>query len=261
MTPGASSVPGPPLSAPADGAAVGPAQADVVARLGSLEPVALAALVAGRGRDFQRLELVGDSVLEVILHAHSIVVGPGCPRCAGRADRFTTDAHLTEVARATGIGQWLDWHPSDQRLADMVEACIGAAWASGSWRQAVAAVASQVHPLPADEARRLLGGGAPVHPEAPARAREILGAAILEAAAATGAFRRYPAADEGELSRVKARMLSSEHVMTRVRDSAWVHRRLRTHHLVRDDVERLLADDLLARGLGSAVAIAQPLTA
>lgn len=258
MTPGAGTAAGPPLPAPADVAA---AQAAVVARLGPLEPVALAALVAGRGRDFQRLELVGDSVLEVILHAHSVIVGPGCPHCAGRADRFTTDAHLTEVARTTGIGAWLDWHPSDQRLADMVEACIGAAWASGSWRQAVAAVALQVHPLPADEVRRLLGGGAQVHPEAPARAREILGAAILEAAASTGAFHRHPAGDEGELSRVKARMLSSEHVMSRVRESAWVRRRLRTHHLVRDDVERLLADDLLARGLPSAVAIARPLTA
>ena len=34
---------------------------------------------------------------------------------------------------------------------------------------------------------------------------------------------------------------------------------LRTRHFVRDDVERLLSNDLLARGLASAITIAWPL--
>ena len=34
---------------------------------------------------------------------------------------------------------------------------------------------------------------------------------------------------------------------------------MRTRHFVRDDVERLLAEDLLAHGLASAVSIAWPL--
>lgn len=232
----------------------------VVSRLGPLTPMALEAIRSARGREFQRLELVGDSVLELVLHAHSAITGPGCPWCAGRADRFTTDTHLTEVARTNGLGAWLDWHPSDRRMADLVEACVGATWASGRWAQAVAFVSRGVHPLPQEEQRRLLHGGAVVHPESAARSREILGAAILEAACATGAYLRHPEGDEGDLSRIRARLLSGEHVMGRARDSAWVHRMLRTRHFDRDDVERLLADDLLSHGLASAVSIAGPLT-
>lgn len=232
----------------------------VVARVGPLPPPILEALRDGRGRDFQRLELMGDSVLELVLHAHGVIVGPGCPLCAGRADRFTTDAHLAGVARSSGLGQWLDWRPSDGRMADLVEACAGAAWAAGQWEQLVAFVGRWVHPLPAAEQRRLLHGGAQVHPEAPARAREILGAAILEAAASTAAYRQHPSADEGELSRVKARMLAGEHVMARARENRWVHRELGRGHLVRDDVERTLADLLLGHGLASAVSMAWPLT-
>lgn len=231
----------------------------VQARLGTLHPDQLEALRVGRGPEFQRLELIGDSLLELVLHAHSVIVGPSCPHCAGRADRYTTDEHLGEVARRTALGDWLDFSPSDHRLADLVEACAGATWVSGRWPQLVAFVDVGVHPLDASEQRRLLHGGAMVHPDAPVRAREILGAAILEAAASTSAYQRYPEGDEGDLSRVKARMLATEHVVGRCRDSRWVHRSLRTRHFVRDDVERLLADDLLARGLASAVTIAWPL--
>ncbi len=232
----------------------------VQARLGPLRPAQLEAIRAGRGREFQRLELIGDSLLELVLHAHSVIVGPSCPHCGGRADRFTTDAHLGEVARSGGLGAWLDFSPSEHRLADLMEACSGAVWVSGRWPQLVEFVDSQVHPLERSEQRRLLQGGAMVHPDAPVRAREILGAAILEAAASTSAYQRHPEGNEGDLSRIKARMLASEHVLGRCRDSRWVRRQLRTRHFVRDDVERLLAEDLLARGLASAVTIAWPLT-
>lgn len=218
------------------------------------------AIRTGRGRTFQRLELIGDSILEVVLHAHSVIVGPGCPYCAGRADKFTTDAHLGQLAQEIDLGDWLDWSPSKHRLADLVEACVGAAWVSGRWGQVVSLVARELHPLTRDEQRRILHGGAQVHAEAPARAREILGAAILEAAASTAAYRHYPDVDEGGLSTVKARMLSGEHVLGRCRDSRWVRRTLRRRRFDRDDVERHLADDLLSRGLASAITIAWPLT-
>ncbi len=229
-------------------------------RLGPLDAEAMEAIRTGRGRTFQRLELIGDSILELVLHAHSVLVGPGCPYCAGRADHFTTDAHLGELAVQIELGDWLDWNPSRHRLADLVEACAGATWVTGHWAQVVTWVAREVHPLPQDEQRRLLHGGAQVHPEAPARAREILGAAILEAAASTSAYRRHPDADEGGLSTVKARMLSGEHVLGRCRDSRWVRRSLRSRRFDRDDVERHLADDLLSRGIASAITIAWPLT-
>jgi hypothetical protein len=55
-------------------------------------------------------------------------------------------------------------------------------------------------------------------------------------------------------------MLSSEHVLGRCRESRWVRRSLRTRRFDRDDVERHLANDLLAHGLASATTIAWPLT-
>lgn len=232
----------------------------VVDRLGPLTAEAAEAIRTSRGRVFQRLEFIGDSILEVVLHAHSVIVGPGCPHCGGRADHFTTDAHLGELGRSIHLADWLDFTPSEHRMADIVEACVGATWVSGRWPQVVAFVADELHPLDAEEQRHLLHGGSTLHRDAPGRAREILGAAILEAAASTGAYLRDPEGDEGDLSRVKARMLSTEHVMGRCRDSRWVHRTLRTRRFDRDDVEARLADDLLARGLASAVAIAGPLT-
>ena len=232
----------------------------VEARLGPLTPSAMEAIRRARGREFQRLEFIGDSILEVVLHAHAVMVGPACPHCEGRADRFTTDAHLGELAAAIDLGDWLDWTPSEHRMADLVEGCVGATWVSGKWPQVVEFVDAELHPLSADEQRRLLHGGAQVHPEAPARAREILGASILEAAASTAAYRRHPEGDEGDLSRVKARMLSGEHVMGRCRESRWVRRSLRTRRFDRDDVERELSNDLLSHGLASAVTIAWPLT-
>lgn len=231
----------------------------VSARLGPLRPDALEAIRASRGLEFQRLELLGDSILEVVLHAHSVIVGPSCPVCGGRADRYTTDANLGALAQSIELGEWLDWSPSEHRLADLVEACVGAAWVSGRWPQVVEFTAAELHPMPVDEQRRLLHGGAQVNPESPARAREILGAAILEAAASSAAYLRHPEANEGDLSKFKARMLASEHVLGRCRESKWVRRSLRTRHFVRDDVERLLADDLLAHGLASAITIAWPL--
>ncbi len=169
----------------------------VALRLGPLPADVMEAIRAGRGREFQRLELIGDSILEVVMHAHCVLVGPGCARCGGRADHFTTDAHLAEVAAEADLGDWLDWHPSQHRRADLVEACTGAVWRAGRWPRVVAFVDGMVHPIPADEQRRLLHGGAQVHPEAPARAREILGAAILEAASSISAYRNHPGGRRG----------------------------------------------------------------
>lgn len=232
----------------------------VTTRLGELPPDLLDAMIAGRGRVFQRLEFLGDAVLELVIHAHAALAGPSCPYCGGRADHFTTDANLTVIARKFKLGSWLDWPASDHRLADLVEASVGAVWCAGRWPQTVRLVGGHIHPLSEADQHHILHGGAQINPEAPARAREILGAAILEAAATINAFESRPAGDEGELSWRKARLLSSEYVMSLCRDSKWVHRQLRSRHFVRDDVERELADELLSRGVATAVGIALALT-
>jgi hypothetical protein len=235
-------------------------RAAITARMGSLPAAVLAGIAAGRGREFQQLEFLGDALLELVIHAHATLTGPGCPLCQGRADVFTTDAHLTEVAHINSLGTWLSWHPSEHRLADLVEACTAAAWVGGRWPATVRFVTGNVHELPARQQHLILNGGAAVHPQAPARAREILGAAILEAGATINSFTRNPAGSEGDMSRLKSRLLASEHVMSRARESKWVHRRLRTRHFDRDDVEAQLADELLGRGIAASVAIAAVLT-
>ncbi|HEX6887246.1 MAG TPA: hypothetical protein VF143_03995 [Candidatus Nanopelagicales bacterium] len=252
-------VPEPARASAEGGTSLSAQRVAVMARLGPLRPDVLEAIRAGRGREFQRLELMGDSVLEVVMHAHALLAGPGCPHCHGRADRFTTDTHLSALAREIELGSWLDRQPAAHRLGDLVEACVGAVWVSSRWPGVVGFVATTLHPLAVEEQRTLLHGGGRLHPECPARGREIAGAAILEAAASTGAYLRHPEGDEGDLSRIKARMLGREHVLSRCRESKWVRRTLRRRHFVRDDVERALAEDLLAHGLASAITIAWPL--
>ena len=121
----------------------------VEAVTGGLPPDLLRAVRDGRGREFQRLEFLGDSVLDVLLTAHA-VVSPSCPECAkvgGNVGRLVTDAALAAKAEGLDLGSWLEWRASPERLADLVEACIAAAWISGGWAQAIAVVERTVHPL------------------------------------------------------------------------------------------------------------------
>ena len=121
----------------------------VEAVTGGLPPDLLRAVRDGRGREFQRLEFLGDSVLDVLLTAHA-VVSPNCPECAkagGNVGRLVTDAALAAKAEELDLGSWLEWRASPERLADLVETCIAAAWISGGWAQAIAVVERTVHPL------------------------------------------------------------------------------------------------------------------
>jgi dsRNA-specific ribonuclease len=222
--------------------AVGPLAAELLLR----------AVRDGRGREFQRLELLGDSVLDLLLAVHRWVVAD-CPACGGTS-QVASDRHLAQAARDVGLGSWLEWDASDDRIADLVEACVAAAWLSGGWEQAVGFVSRVVHPLGVATAPVLSAGGASA---APGREARRVGAALLELAAAAGLYRQLPLADEGELSTRRARIHHGERIAAAARASD-PGLRGDTDTVV-SKVEDTLAALLASAGADQALAAARPL--
>lgn len=162
---------------------------------------AMRAVRDGRGRSFQRLEFLGDSVLDVILTVHRWAE-PICVSCTPHdAAEAASDLHLAHAASRAGLGRWLEWRASDERIADLVETCVAACWVSGRWNQSAGFVSQVVHPVGQATVRALTVGDARCEP---GRAARRVGSALLELAAADGVVRAFPGADEGELSTRRA---------------------------------------------------------
>ena len=108
-------------------------------------PADLSSLLDPRGLRFQRLEWMAASVLDAMLalHAHA---EPLC--CSGRhVSSLCTDLALARRARECGLSSVIDWHAEDAKLADLVEACGGAAWLV-SLSAAATCASALVHPGP-----------------------------------------------------------------------------------------------------------------
>lgn len=236
-------------------------RAQVAAALG-VEPddPLLRAVRDGRGRDFQRLELLGDSVLDLLLASHRWVESScrpcsatGAEQVASQGAQPASDRHLAESARAAGLGAWLEWRASDERIADLVETCVAATWLTGGWAAAGAFAARVVHPM-GEPTVRLLAVGAQPLPSG--RTARRVGASILELAAASALFATHPAADEGELSRRRAEIHRTPAV-------AGHARRLQPglpgdDETVASGVEDTLAATLASHGADVALASARP---
>ena len=162
----------------------------------------LPALLDPRGLRFQRLEWVGDAVLDALLaqHRHG---RPPC--CAGQAlEQLASDVALAARADGLGLSRVLDWTPSPGRLADLVEALVGAAWLVAP-ESAVQLADVLVHPgLTLAAVEPATGEGAP-----DLRDCALLGSAVLEAAASISLLQALPNADEGQLSAVRHMQLSA----------------------------------------------------
>lgn len=176
--------------------------AEIEATLGSVtDPVALLAVRDGRGKQFQRLEFLGDSVLDVVLTVHRWAE-PSCPACADReAATVVSDLRLAEAAVRAGLGAWLEWRASDERIADLVETCVAACWRSGRWPQTVLFVERIIHPVGEATRDALVSGDRSLRA---GRLGRRVGSALLELAAADGLVQRFADADEGELSSRRA---------------------------------------------------------
>jgi dsRNA-specific ribonuclease len=189
-------------------------RSQIEALLGPVPDLALLRAVRdGRGRQFQRLEFLGDSVLDVVLNVHHWVE-PRCSFCA-RAGQMSeaSDHHLAEDALRAGLGEWLEWRASHERIADLVETCIAACWLTGRWPQAFHFVRAVVHPIGERTLQALVTG---VAGEAGRAARRV-GSAILELESAWIVYHALPEASEGVLSTSRALRHAATAVATRAR--------------------------------------------
>ncbi len=168
-------------------------------------------LLDPRGLRFQRLEWLGDSVLDALLSLHV----RGGSTCAPDEDysALCSDAALGRRAAQVGLDDVLDWTPGPQRLADAVEALVGAAWLVAPDAAAVCA-SVLVH-------EGLATGPVPAQQDIRRDAR--LGAAVLEAASAIGLFSRedLQAVDEGELSRRRAGHIAGDRLLRQAKQRGW----------------------------------------
>jgi dsRNA-specific ribonuclease len=224
---------------------------------GAASPDVVLAIRDARGRTFQRLEFLGDPLLELMEGLVDVVVAAAVPH-----HHATTDRALSRQAQALGAADWLEWTPSDQRLADLVEAVAGAAYVTGGWR-AVGAIHQRLRgPLPHDVLELLTAPADPpgrlVSTTTIDRAHAALGASVLETSATLAVYWLDPLADEGDLSALRR----ERHVTARI--AAWA----RSHPAdlgvdpraddapLSDAVEHLLGMLATTQGPSTAVAVA-----
>ena len=184
-----------------------PSERSAIAAVVGPLPDELALIVRdGRGAQFQRLEFLGDSVLDLVMNVHA-VVEPGCRICQsvrGDVARLVTDHRLSQRATEAGVGSWLEWEASPQRLADLVEVCLAAAWLNGGWKPTTGFVDRVIHPLGEACERALERSADPSLIATGSRVERRMGAALLELASARAVFAEDLTADEGELSSRRA---------------------------------------------------------
>lgn len=228
-------------------------RAQIEARLGPIaHDVALHAVRDGRGRQFQRIEFLGDSVLDVILAVH-VWAEPRCPACVrSEATAAASDVHLAAAARSARLGAWLEWRASDERIADLVETCVAACWLSGSWAQAARFTQQVVHPIDEGTVRALTVGASGLEP---GRVGRRAGSALLELAAGETLVNTFPDADEGELSTRRATIHRATVIAVIAKERGLVHRG--DPEMVLSAVEDQVASALASDGADAALLVAQ----
>jgi dsRNA-specific ribonuclease len=188
------------------------------------------ALVDPRGHLFQRLEYVGDALLDSVVLQSLVRIEPWTEGdlsiVSGEQQALVSDHALGKVAARRGLPDVRAFAASRHRLADRIEAAIGAAWAdagiAAAEEVAVALVVApglqhvQLHveapDAGADEryeaAARACGHEPITHAwygaaagGGPARRRlAVVGNAVLEAAFSTAQYVESPWASEAEMS-------------------------------------------------------------
>ena len=188
------------------------------------------ALIDPRGHVFQRLEYVGDALLDAVLLQQLVLLEPWTePSLAvinGEQQSLVSDHALGRVAARRGLPQVRTFTASQQRLADRIEASIGAAWAD-SGLEAAEEVAARLVVTPGlahlprvagvldgpgddrYETAALVCGHDPrtpawyaaaAHPGPPRRRLAVLGNALLETACSTAQYVDDLSATEAQMS-------------------------------------------------------------
>ncbi len=206
------------------------------------------ALVDPRGHLFQRLEYVGDSILDAVVLEALVLVEPwsepDLSLLTGTQQSLVSDHALGRVASRRGLPDVRTFDASRHRLADRVEAAIGAAWADSGIDAAVAVAVHLVvgpglrhlprragTPETDGDARYESGsracGHEPVTPAwygaaaragAPRRRLAVVGNAVLEAAFSTAQYAARPSATEADLSEERRTGMSNAILAARARE-------------------------------------------
>jgi dsRNA-specific ribonuclease len=176
-------------------------EAGITATFGGLPPRVgdAIALRDARGKHFQRLEFLGDAVLNLIALRHLGLwrMHGITPRCCEPQPFITTDHALGIIGQAKPFKEIPDWAVSPARSADLVEATVGAAYLSHGWQGAIRLAELHVHPKTLD----------PPRVTAPIEGHRVdvlhLGAQVLSTYYAVEVFTDNPGADEGVLSELR----------------------------------------------------------
>lgn len=194
------------------------------------------ALLDPRGARFQRLEWLGDSLLDILVAR----VRAGDPSMSH--EQCTSDEALGRTVATTGLPGRLDWQPSPGRLADLAEAAVAVGHRAAGFFGARTVAVRLVSP---DLAQ-------PAVPKAltSAQAAEA-GSHVMEAAAALLLFTRHADEDEGQLSQRRGRLLDSDRVARFAPGEGTVEERV-------DGLQAELGRILVIRGEQAAVHAALP---
>ena len=173
------------------------------------------AVAMGRGVTFQRLEFLGDRVLELsvatgLAHATRDGNEPADRQLARVVARSTDGRHLEEISMRSQLATLIGFRSGRKRRADMVEAAAGALFLDGSWpvldRFALRAglipqtppvrfeVPDSAFDLEPDELEALLAAPEQVYPA------RVVGTFVVDTALAWWAFRTMPDRSEAVLS-------------------------------------------------------------
>lgn len=206
------------------------------------------ALIDPRGHLFQRLEYVGDSILDAVVVSELVRLEPWDePSLAlinGEQQAMVSDHALGRVAARRGLPRVRTFQASRHRLADRIEACIGAIWADRGLVDAAAAAYDLVvraaldglprrEEVPAAEraeryenAARALGHepvdlawfGAAAAGGPPRRRLAVVGDSVIEAAMSTAQYVEEPEASEAVLSEERRAVTSNATLAVRAHD-------------------------------------------
>lgn len=205
------------------------------------------ALLDPRGRLFQRLEYVGDSLLDAVVVRELVRLEPwDAPDLSSVSDgqrALVSDHALGRVAARRGLPDVRAFDASAHRLGDRVEATVGAAWADAGLAAAEAvarrlvvdpglaerprvAGVPEAEPDPRVEAAARTCGHEPVTAAwfgaaavpGPVRRRlAAVGNAVVEAACSTAQYVEEPDASEAVLSEERRRVTSNAALARRAR--------------------------------------------
>ena len=246
------------------------------------------ALIDPRGHLFQRLEYVGDSILDAVVVLELVRLEPwdetSLALINGEQQAMVSDHALGRVAARRGLPAVRTFPASKHRLADRIEASIGAIWVDRSLDAAATAardlvVHAALDGLPRrtelpeaeratryESAARALGHE-PVEPvwfgaaalAGPTRRRlAVVGDSVIEAATSTAQYVEEPLATEAMLSEERRGTTSNATLAVRAHELGLERRHddLDDRRAMADEVQALVGAVALDGGLRAALQVA-----